>query len=119
MDVILKPRQSGKTTELVNNTIKYNGYLLVHSNEEKDRLERRYPELKNKIFLMNAVTIKEKLRGRPLVPIFIDNVEFLLQQLLRPFEIKQISINTEEKQKRKSKTKYQLINEKFNVEVAE
>ena len=93
MKYIIRPRQSGKTTEIVKEVLKQNGYLLTHSEQEKNRIIEMYPKLKDKVFSWRA--LPECLVARTPKPVFIDNADYWLRELIRGHELGGASFNIE------------------------
>ncbi|NQT32938.1 MAG: hypothetical protein HQ594_04625 [Candidatus Omnitrophica bacterium] len=78
MKYIMGPRQSGKTTRLVEATIIKKGILLVATFMMVQRIEKLYPLMKNKVFTWDYF---ESHKGDYKdCPVYVDDVGFYLQQ---------------------------------------
>jgi len=91
MEYIVRPRGAGKTRQIVKRVLEDNGYLLVFGTSEKQRLLIEYPDLKDRVFVWKELPIA--LQGRKRKPVFIDNADYWLQELVGGFEIKEISLS--------------------------
>lgn len=82
MRIYNMPRQSGKTTLLINwLTLDENHILIVHSTEEASRLRRDYEEVADQIVTVTFV-VGGGLRGRRNIVVAIDNLDLILPALL-------------------------------------
>ena len=86
---ILKPRYMGKTTDIIKEVKAHDGILVVFSEREAMRIIRSDPSMRHKVFSWDD--IKHKLAGRH-NPVFIDNADYLLQEIVSPLELKGISM---------------------------
>ena len=87
MKYIIRSRQMGKTTEIAKQVLEQDGYLFTHSEWEKNRIIKKYPKLKNRVFSWHAYRPLPKcLVGRPIKPIFIDNADCWLRELTGGYE---------------------------------
>lgn len=82
MRIYNMPRQSGKTTMLIE-WLATSGdhYLIVHSNAEAHRLKRDHPLLEDRILPVYSL-ISGHLRGMRNATIAIDNLDLVLPQLI-------------------------------------
>jgi predicted AAA+ superfamily ATPase len=96
--VIYKPRQSGKTTELIEMASIGGGYVVCHNRAEACSLERAARELGKSILF--PITFDEYLSGafaaRNIKEFYIDNVELLLSRLSMTVPVKAIAVNKED-----------------------
>lgn len=81
VDFLITGRAGGKTFKALSWLDDYpRGILITHSAEERNRLWKDYPEKADRIF---SITEARSLRGRDFRdPIFIDNLDLVLQTLL-------------------------------------
>lgn len=91
MDVIIRPRGGGKTTEIVKKTIENDGVLLVHSRAEKDRLILKHPEIRGRIETYDTYTFES--RGSSIRKIYIDELDAFLRMIFSNAVIGGVSIN--------------------------
>ncbi len=98
MKVIHKPRQTGKTTELIKIASQEGGYIVCHSRGEAYRISKTAEEIGKQILF--PITYDEYLngsyRGKNIKAFYIDNVEFLLSIIARGVPVKAVSVNKEE-----------------------
>jgi hypothetical protein len=76
MKILLGSRRIGKTTQVVRTVLKEEGYLLVHSEREKERLLHQYPTLEGKIYCYHD--FPSALCGREDKPLYLDNLDLFL-----------------------------------------
>jgi len=84
MKVIVKPRQGGKTYDLVMRAKNHNGYIVCHSLSEGKRIAGIARDLG--IYINHPITYDEFLKGHygPFCKCFhIDNVDMLLNSVSR------------------------------------
>lgn len=97
MKVIHKPRQAGKTTELIKLASQEGGYIVCHSRDEACRISKTAEESGKQILF--PITYDEYLNGsfcgKNIKAFYIDNVELLLSRIARGVPVKAISINKE------------------------
>lgn len=93
MQVIVGPRQSGKTTELVERAKEQEASILVHSLERKHALEALYPELdmrdntcKSRIYTYNDLE-RGNLRGTHPTDLMIDDMDMFINRCVREFTV--------------------------------
>ena len=100
MKIDLRKRGTGKTTDLMQRSIE-TGYNMVVLNErEKKRIQdiflesniKDYPE----IFTFSDFIDKNKMRGKKIKGLLIDNAEHLLQFIAREIPIHTITLSEEE-----------------------
>jgi len=86
-------RQVGGTTRLVDLIQQYsNGYLVVHSRHEAQRIFRQHRGLRYPLTYEELLT-KEKLRGFIQNPVVaIDNLEMLLRLIAYPTEVVGVTV---------------------------
>ena len=98
MKVIHKPRQAGKTTELIKLASQEGGYIVCHSHDEAYRISKTAEELGKQILF--PITYDEYITGsfcgKNIKAFYIDNVEFLLSIIARGTPVNAISVNKEE-----------------------
>jgi len=94
MNIDYSPRSGGKTTRAIE-WLRQNEkrLLLVFSNEEENRLKIAYPDVKNQIVDWDSY-MEAKTRGQYFEECSIDNIDLILQKLVRE-PIKRISITEE------------------------
>jgi hypothetical protein len=82
MKIDYSPRQSGKTTRLIELLAKDNRrVLLTFSTQEENRLKNIYPEVAERIFYWE--TYKTKNKGRyEQQRVLIDNADYLLEKVI-------------------------------------
>jgi hypothetical protein len=99
MKVIHKPRQTGKTTELIKIASQEGGYIVCHSHDEAYRISKTAEEIGKQILF--PITYDEYLNGsfcgKNIKAFYIDNVEFLLSRIARGVPVNAISVNKETK----------------------
>lgn len=107
MNVVYKPRNSGKTYDLVTNHFigKDNNYLIVRNLQEKHRIARKFNlSLEESRRILTLGNMENNFRGTHKNPkIVIDNVDvFLENYFCREFggEIEAVSINKPEEIKK-------------------
>ena len=83
MKIIFRPRQSGKTQELIKESSKEWSYIVCHSREEAKRISRIAMEMSLNIPF--PITFDEflghKYHSKGIKSFLIDNVEWILEQL--------------------------------------
>ena len=94
MDFIIRPRGGGKTTEILKKVKACDGGLLVFSYNEVKRIERLDKDMIGRVFIYEH--LKSQLMGLENIPIFIDNADYCLRQLVKPLELKGISMSVGE-----------------------
>lgn len=90
MEKIILPCRAGKTYKIVRRVLETGGYLLVFGEGERKRLLREYPDLAGAIFSWEGMP--HALRGKERKPVFIDNADMWLRELVGGFELKGISL---------------------------
>lgn len=104
MKVIARGRLEGKTSEIVKQFIKCfeageKCELLVMNEQEKGRIIAEYKLTDKVVFCISSFQRshpKESLCGKGSdTKIFIDNADYLIQQLYNPFTVAAISVNAE------------------------
>lgn len=95
MKVIIEPRGGGKTTKIIKQVIKENGYLLVHNEMEAERLRKLYPKIAKQIFSWK--TLHYCLVGMERRKVFIDNADYFITELVGYSEIGAITISSHNK----------------------
>ena len=97
MKVIHKPRQTGKTTELIKIAAQEGGYIVCNSSDEAYRISKAAEEIGKQILF--PITYDEYLNGffcgKNIKAFYIDNVEFLLSRISRGVPVNAISVNKE------------------------
>ena len=95
MKVIYKPRQTGKTTELIENWLKKDKKraLITFDGEEEKRLKRLFPDLINQIFSWD--TYIKKMWRYDIKEVVIDNADMILQSYVN-IPIRIVSITEED-----------------------
>jgi len=95
--VIHKPRQTGKTTELIKIASQEGGYIVCHSRDEAYRISKTAEESGKPILF--PITYDEYLNGlfcgKNIKAFYIDNVELLLSRIARGVPVNAISVNGE------------------------
>jgi hypothetical protein len=98
MKVIHKPRQAGKTTELIKIASQEGGHIVCYSHEEAYRISKTAEEIGEQILF--PITYDEYLNGsfcgKNIEAFYIDNVELLLSKISRGVPVNAISVNKEE-----------------------
>jgi hypothetical protein len=98
MKVIHKPRQTGKTTELIEIASQEGGYIVCHNREEAYKILKTAEEIGKQIPF--PITYDEYLNGsfcgKNIEAFYIDNVELLLSMIARGVPVNAISVNNEE-----------------------
>ena len=83
MEIIIKPRQAGKTHELIKRADNHNGYIVCFGIHEAHRIADMAKSMECKINL--PITYKEftarEYYGKGVKKFFIDNVEMFLESL--------------------------------------
>ena len=83
MNIICRPRQSGKTTDLIKACVKYGGYIVCHNRKECHRVATVAKDLGFNIPF--PISYDEFLGGLYHLPgikhLHIDNVDMLLQRM--------------------------------------
>ena len=85
MEIIIKPRQTGKTTELLNIIAQDNqACIFVYSSDEAHRLRRIIAEhYEDKISPEQIKVVnKDRLSGCPYPRVYVDNADCVLERLL-------------------------------------
>jgi len=93
MRLILRPKQGGKTTELINLSAENGGYIVCHTRNEAYRIRTQAREMG--LFIPLPLTYIEFF-NRQLYPpgvkrFLIDNVEMLLQFIARDILIEAVT----------------------------
>lgn len=89
--IIIAPRQSGKTTQMIDAMKKDElSVLLVSDNKAKMSTIQDFKLPVNKVLTWDELT--SETYGRGVRNVYIDNVDILLRRLLGQFEIKAISM---------------------------
>jgi len=83
MKILCAPRQSGKTTWLIQECAKYGGYIVCHSYKEAVRVHRQAKKLGYNIpFPLTFEEFLLKLyHGTGVEKIYIDNADLLVQYI--------------------------------------
>jgi len=85
MEIIYKPRQLGKTTEIIKLSAKNGGYIVCMSHSEAERVFQQARTMKLNIPF--PITFHEFITGeyygKGIKSFLIDNAEILLQQISR------------------------------------
>jgi hypothetical protein len=86
---VVKDKQEGKTTFLVGHMlVNKNNILVVHNGEERDRLVREYPVLKDRVNHPKRIfTFEQVRRGSHrgyTGNVLVDNVDLLLNHIIGP-----------------------------------
>lgn len=95
MEVIMRPRQGGKTTALINLARDNGGILIVRGQLEANILKRNYPEMADRIWSSGMFTTA-KTRGFKIDKIYIDNADVLLMDVLHIPRLDGISLTGKE-----------------------
>ena len=97
MEVICKPRQCGKTTEIIKMCAEYGGYIVCINKDETHRVAQQAREMGLKIPLPISADefLKGQYHGAGVKRFYLDNVDLLLQQMTS-VPIKAISLTNEE-----------------------
>lgn len=84
MDIIVRARRNGKTTEMINQMKHWPMMVAVCIHEEEvNRLEQEYPEMKGR-FVSYQKVLDGGLFGRKPDPmLFLDNADMILSGLFR------------------------------------
>lgn len=77
MKIICRPRCSGKTTEIIEDTIKANGILLTHNIQRAQQIARDHPELKGRVHSFDSF-YRDAYRGTFVNKLFIDDLDEIL-----------------------------------------
>ena len=96
MNIDYRPRQSGKTTDLIKKADKYNGYIVTFDKRNVERCMEIAKEIKCEINmpLTFAEFLSKEYCGKGIKKFHIDNAEFLIQRMTDvPIENITISIN--------------------------
>ena len=93
MKIIIRPRGGGKTTQIIKEVIKEDGYLLTFCENERRRLEEEHPTLKDRIFSWKSLPCS--LQGRERKPLFIDNADYWLREHCEGYRLGGITFNLE------------------------
>jgi hypothetical protein len=92
MKYIIEPRQGAKTTKIIKQVIKNNGYLLVHNEEEANRLRNIYPQLTKQIFSWHS--LPDALMGKTRRKVYIDNADYFIREIVGEcYDIEAITLN--------------------------
>ena len=83
MKIIVRPRQGGKTTELVKMAHKHNGYIVCLNHLEVARVfeESQHMECKINFPITFHEFLNHEYNDKGVKKFYIDNVEMLIQQL--------------------------------------
>ena len=100
MKIDLRKRGTGKTTDLIKRSIEEGFNMVVMNEIEKKRIQdiflesniKDYPE----IFTFSDFIDKNKMRGKKIKGLLIDNAEHLLQSIAREIPIDTITLSEEE-----------------------
>ena len=94
MKIISRPRQAGKTTELIDMAEKRGGYIVCHSIKEAQRIFHTAKEQGKNINLPITYEdlLGERYHGQGIKEFYIDNADYLLQRLTA-VPIEAISVN--------------------------
>jgi len=86
MKIICKPRQCGKTLELIKNADNFNGYIICSSKEECSRVANLAREIGCKIhFPISYIEIMNKqYYGKNIKCFHFDDVDYFLQRYITP-----------------------------------
>lgn len=91
MKIIYRRTGQGKTTELVEDCIINDDFLVVHHYREAKRIAQKHPELRNRIITFSDL-LSKRLAGIR-APIYIDNLDICIEQLFGHYnEIRAISL---------------------------
>lgn len=93
--IILRPRQAGKTTELIKKADDFNGYIVCHNRQEAQRIAKQARDMGAKIHLpmTYAELLNRSYHARGVRKVHIDNADFLLQFLVPNVAIETVTIN--------------------------
>lgn len=84
MKIEIKPRQSGKTTKMIDWLSNYKERILItFSHDEECRLKNLYPEVGNRIMCFDCYNLKNKCAGNYDFEIGIDNADMILQSFFK------------------------------------
>lgn len=83
MEIIMGNRNSGKTTKLIEEAHKYNGYIVAIDRQDADRIYKQAMMMDKDINypLTYAEFIGNRYYDRGVRHIYIDNAEMLLQRM--------------------------------------
>jgi predicted AAA+ superfamily ATPase len=112
MKIIIQPRQSGKTTELIREVLKQDGYLLVHNFDMVKRIEQINKEMIGRVFSYSSYECLQRNMRESDKSIFIDEIEFFLNAMIPCHKISGFSMTNNEKSNIKHKSKYEILNDK-------
>ena len=100
MKIDLRKRGGGKTTDLMKRSIETGFNMVVMNEIEKKRIQDIFLESKIKdypeIFTFSDFIDKNKMRGKKIKCLLIDNAEHLLQLIAREIPIDTITLSEEE-----------------------
>lgn len=94
MNLIIRPRQGGKTYEIIKEACKHQSYIVCINRIEVDRIfqEARQMKLEIPFPITWAEFVEKRYYGRGINSFMIDNLDLCIQQMT-DVEIKTISIN--------------------------
>ena len=92
-EYIIRLRDGGKTTAIVEKVRQNNAYLLTSDENEKQRLIKTYPDLKERIFSWKS--LPESMLGKEKRPVYIDNADYWLAELVPNYRIEGASFTIE------------------------
>jgi hypothetical protein len=85
MEIVARPRGGGKTALLIDRLRQYpTAIMVVGSHNEKERIERQYPDLKGRLYTLDEYPVRSRGRVSYDTPIFIDNLDDFLSRFFAP-----------------------------------
>lgn len=103
MNIIIKPRNAGKTTEIIKRAARDPDGILVEPTEsmvdaarDTIALMRHRLEIDRVPVVVNIDRLRERLQGmHPRPVIYIDNADYILQQMVGECRIKALTMSEE------------------------
>jgi hypothetical protein len=97
MEIIQKPRNDGKTTELIKKSAENFSYIVCHDHQEAHRIseQARLMELNIPFPITFNEFLQGQFSGRGINSFLIDNADWLLNSLAKGVEIKCITLTKE------------------------
>lgn len=84
MKIIQRPRQSGKTTEVVERTkLNKKAVMIVMSEMEKQRIKKLCPKISTRVITFQEYTEGHFFRGRDFKEAYIDQGDYCLNRFSR------------------------------------
>lgn len=103
MEIILRPRRAGKTTEIIRKAAETFSYIVCKDREESRRVVEQAEKMG--LDIPFPITVDEfiggQFFGKGIKGFYIDNAELILERLTRGVPLKSISITWDGKIERK------------------